>query len=65
MEIERKYLVDRLPEGLLDELIGQEILQGYVKVLPYEIRLRKKYDKFFLARNRNEGHLTPPQPFAA
>lgn len=55
MEIERKYLVDKLPEGLLDNYEGEEILQGYVKVSPYEIRLRKKGNKFWLTKKNGGG----------
>lgn len=55
MEIERKYLVNVLPDGLLDGLAGEEILQGYIKVSPYEIRIRKKGCNFYLTKKSGRG----------
>lgn len=47
-EIERKFLVVKLPENL-DAYPKNEIVQGYLAIAPdgTEIRLRKKEDKYF------------------
>ncbi|HOQ17442.1 MAG: CYTH domain-containing protein [Epulopiscium sp.] len=54
MEIERKYLVKRLPENLhLYE--KEEIIQGYISIDPI-IRLRKSNDNYCLTI-KSKGHL--------
>lgn len=45
MEIERKFLVKRIPS--LDGLRHDKIIQGYVSLLP-EIRVRKKGDEYYI-----------------
>lgn len=47
-EIERKFLVRELPEGLLPEQ-GEEISQGYLAIGAdgTEVRLRKRGDKYY------------------
>lgn len=47
-EIERKFLVRELPEGLLPEQ-GEEISQGYLAIGTdgTEVRLRKRGDKYY------------------
>lgn len=46
-EIERKWLVDRLPD--LIGIKGKEVVQGYMAILPdgTEIRVRQKGEKYF------------------
>ena len=48
-EIERKFLVKQLPDGL-ESYSHKEILQGYIIITSSgtEVRLRKKGNKFFL-----------------
>jgi adenylate cyclase len=46
-EIERKFVVDRLPEGA-DLTRGDEILQGYLVGGEVEVRLRRRATKHFL-----------------
>jgi len=50
LEIERKFLVKRLPENL-EELPQEEILQGYLAIAEdgTEVRIRKKGESCFLA----------------
>ena len=45
MEIERKFLVKKIPP--LDGLKYDKIIQGYVSLLP-EIRVRKKGDEYYI-----------------
>lgn len=51
-EIERQWLLARLPEGLGE---GTEIFQGYLATGDPEVRVRRKGDKFFLTRKSGEG----------
>jgi CYTH domain-containing protein len=45
MEIEKKYKLEKLPDGLGE---GINILQGYLFAGENEVRLRKKGDKYLL-----------------
>ena len=55
MEIERKFLVDRVPQGLLD-LEGTSIEQGYLAIeAQAEIRLRKAADLLTLTVKQGQG----------
>lgn len=53
MEIERKFLVDKIPS--LDGLKLDEITQAYLSIKP-EIRVRKKGDKYYHTE-KGEGAL--------
>ncbi len=46
MEIERKFLVDKIPFAL-DEFECKDIRQGYISMIP-TIRIRKSDNRFFL-----------------
>ena len=50
MEIERKFLVKKLPEKLGD---AHEISQGYISLDP-EVRIRHKDNKFFLTAKSDD-----------
>jgi CYTH domain-containing protein len=56
IEIERKFLVDRLPAGI-DELTGVTIRQGYVIAAEggLELRIRQKQARFFQTIKAGEG----------
>jgi adenylate cyclase len=56
IEIERKFLVDRLPSSC-DKLSGAVIRQGYVTVAEggLELRIRQKQDRFFQTLKAGEG----------
>ena len=62
-EIERKFLLSSVPEGLID---GTEIIQGYLLAKDSEIRIRKSAEKYFiteksagsLVRTENETEIT-------
>ena len=56
LEIERKFLVERLP-GELNEHPHESIVQGYVASVRdgNEVRLRQKGEKFFLTIKRGGG----------
>ena len=51
-ELEKKFLLDRLPEGLKDPVMIQ---QGYLFTDPFELRLRKKGAQCFLTF-KSEGN---------
>lgn len=53
MEIERKFLVDKIPT--LDSYKSDEITQAYISIEP-EIRVRKKGDKYYRTE-KSEGTL--------
>jgi len=54
-EIERKFLVNKVPE-ITENIMRYEILQGYVLISEsMEIRLRKKSDKYFQTIKTGEG----------
>ena len=55
-EIERKYLVARLPRDS-EQLTGTFIEQGYLAVCPdgAEVRLRRKGDRFFQTVKKGRG----------
>jgi adenylate cyclase len=55
LEIERKFLIKNLPKKLLENIRGEEILQGYIQISPEEIRLRKRDIKFFLTMKSEGG----------
>lgn len=50
MEIERKYLIDRLPENL-EQYECKHIEQGYLNTDPV-VRIRKSNDKYTLTLQR-------------
>jgi CYTH domain-containing protein len=52
MEIEKKFLLRRLPTGISK---GTKILQGYLSVGDPEVRVRAKGEKFYLTRKGGEG----------
>ena len=51
-EIERQWLLTRLPEGLGE---GTEIIQGYLAPGDPEVRVRRKSNRFFLTQKKGEG----------
>lgn len=51
-EIERQWLLRRLPEGLGE---GIEIIQGYLAVADPEVRVRRKNGRFYLTQKRGRG----------
>ncbi len=53
MEIERKFLVDKIPS--LNELKSDEIIQAYLSIEP-EIRVRKRGEKYYRTE-KGEGTL--------
>ena len=55
VEIERKWLVTKLPD--LSKLQGEKIVQGYLAVTPegVEVRLRRKGDKYFMTIKAGTG----------
>ena len=55
MEIERKYLVNEVPQGIYRNHSFSEITQGYICLNP-EIRIRKQDDKYFITK-KSEGTL--------
>jgi adenylate cyclase len=54
LEIERKFLVEELPEGLAYGS-ADEIAQGYLAVGEDEVRLRRRGDRFLLTVKRGKG----------
>lgn len=56
-EIERKFIVDALPEGLdLEPLNGKKIYQGYLANTPESIvRIRQKGDEYILTFKEDKG----------
>jgi adenylate cyclase len=57
VEIERKFVVDALPDGL-DEHPGQRIEQGYLAIAPdgVEVRVRRRGDRATLTVKSGPGH---------
>ena len=53
-EIERKFLVERLPPGLEIE-VEHEIAQGYLALGDDEVRLRRKGDLHLITVKRGQG----------
>ena len=51
-EIERKFLLARLPRGIAD---GTKIRQGYLSIKDSEVRVRMKGEKFYLTRKSGAG----------
>ncbi|HLM60196.1 MAG TPA: hypothetical protein VK308_05295 [Pyrinomonadaceae bacterium] len=51
-EIEKKFLLRRLPTGILE---GIKIRQGYLSVRDPEVRVRAKGESFFLTRKTGAG----------
>ena len=60
MEIEKKFLLRRLPTGLTK---GTKILQGYLSVGDPEVRVRSKGDKFFLTKKGGEGFVREEEEY--
>ncbi len=56
MEIERKFLIGRLPE-IVENLPCKEIVQGYLAIAEdgTEVRLRKKGDMYYQTIKKGEG----------
>lgn len=54
MEIEKKFLLSGLPEGICD---GTEIRQGYLSVGDPEVRVRSKGGRYFVTRKGGEGFI--------
>lgn len=52
-EIEKKFLLNGLPTGIIDD--GVEIFQGYLSVGDPEVRVRSKGGKYFVTRKGGEG----------
>ena len=52
LEIERKYLLKALPEGLIN---GQEIRQGYLSASDPEVRVRQMGSRFFVTKKSGDG----------
>lgn len=52
MEIEKKFLLRRLPTGITK---GTKIRQGYLSVGNPEVRVRAKGEEFYLTRKGGEG----------
>ena len=52
IEIERKFLLSALPQGLPD---GQEIRQGYLSVSDPEVRVRQMDSRFFVTKKTGDG----------
>jgi len=52
IEIERKYVLKVLPEGLID---GREIRQGYLSVSDPEVRVRQIDGRYFVTRKTGAG----------
>ena len=53
-EIERKFLIENIPDGLLDNIENKEINQYYINQEP-EVRIRQSDDKFYLTMKKGEG----------
>lgn len=60
-EIEKKFLLRRLPTGITN---GVKILQGYLSVGDPEVRVRVKGDQFFLTRKSGEGFVRSEEEYA-
>ena len=66
MEIERKFLVNEIPD--LSDCESSKIVQGYISFSP-EVRIRKRDDKYyltkkgegFIARTEDETELDPKE----
>ena len=56
MEIERKFLIDKLPDAL-QALSGLNIRQGYIMIADngFELRLRQKGDRFYQTIKQGSG----------
>jgi adenylate cyclase len=63
VEIERKFLVDRLPEGLD---AGERIEQGYLAIAPdgVEVRIRRRGDASTLTVKSGPGEVRTEEEFA-
>ncbi len=56
VEIERKFLITTLPQGLLNGVAGEEILQGYLICDDSrELRLRKRAGRYLMTVKRGSG----------
>jgi len=60
MEIEKKFLLRSLPNGITK---GTKILQGYLSVGDPEARVRAKGEKFFLTRKGGEGFIREEEEY--
>ena len=52
LEIERKYLLKALPDGLIN---GQEIRQGYLSTADPEVRVRQLGSRYFVTKKSSGG----------
>ena len=56
LEIERKFILSRLPEGLLDHVQGDEIKQGYlIRENGQELRIRKRNEEYWMTLKQGSG----------
>lgn len=53
-EIERKFLVDRLPEEIA-RVAEEEVAQGYLATGHDEVRIRRRGDSHFLTVKQGQG----------
>jgi CYTH domain-containing protein len=60
MEIEKKFLLCRLPTGVTK---GTKILQGYLSVGDPEVRVRAKGERFYLTRKGGEGFVREEEEY--
>ncbi len=52
LEIERKFLLSALPQGLTN---GQEIRQGYLSTADPEVRVRQLGNRYFVTKKSGDG----------
>lgn len=56
LEIERKFLVSQLPEGLLEKAVGEEIKQGYLILENQrELRIRQRDTQCWMTLKEGSG----------
>ena len=56
LEIERKFIVSQLPQGLLENAVGEEIKQGYLILKDQrELRIRKRDNEFWMTLKQGDG----------
>jgi len=56
LEIERKFIVSQLPEGLLKKVVGEEIKQGYLILKNQrELRIRQRKNQCWMTLKEGSG----------
>lgn len=56
LEIERKFIVSQLPEGLLEQAVGEEIKQGYLILENQrELRIRQRNTQCWMTLKEGSG----------